>query len=75
MDVLIDKLNVAGYLLKKGHRQYQVTSILRTSLLLHLFLIHMSRNCAYWDIGTAMQPSFFDSDLNMLKVYSVIVFY
>lgn len=24
VDVLIDKLNVAGYLLKKGHRQYQV---------------------------------------------------
>lgn len=27
MDVLIDKLNVAGYLLKKGHRQYQVSII------------------------------------------------
>lgn len=26
VDVLIDKLNVAGYLLKKGHRQYQVQS-------------------------------------------------
>lgn len=24
VDTLIDKLNVAGYLLKKGHRQYQV---------------------------------------------------
>ena len=49
VDVLIDKLNVAGYLLKKGHRQYQVTSVLRTYLLLHFFHIDMSRNCVYWD--------------------------